>query len=173
VSISEPAVISIGNTKQDVSCPGVANGRITLTVTGGTGLYNIIWSDGILVADRSDLAAGTYSVVVTDKNGCAASLNVTLGVIGGSDCIKINEIITPNNDGFNDTWKIENIDLFPDAEVFVFTRWGKLVFNTKNIAGNEWNGTYKGKLLPTDSYHYILHLNDGSEPRSGVVSIIR
>ena len=73
----------------------------------------------------------------------------------------------------NDTWQIKNIDLFPNAEISVFTRWGKLVFNTKNIAGNPWDGRYKGDLLPTDSYHYVLHLNDGSEPRSGVISIIR
>jgi gliding motility-associated-like protein len=106
-------------------------------------------------------------------NGCQASLDVVVGVIGSEDCLKVNQIITPNNDGFNDTWKIENIDLFPDAEVFVFTRWGKLVFNTKNISANEWDGTFKGRLLPTDSYHYILHLNDRSEPRSGVISIIR
>jgi gliding motility-associated-like protein len=83
------------------------------------------------------------------------------------------EIITPNNDGFNDKWKIRNIELFPDAEVLVYNRWGKLVFKTKNISDNEWDGTMDGKLLPTDSYHYILYLNDGSQPRSGVVSIIR
>ena len=34
-------------------------------------------------------------------------------------------------------------------------------------------GHITGNLLPTDSYHYILHLNDGSKPRSGVISIIR
>ena len=41
------------------------------------------------------------------------------------------------------------------------------------FSANPWDGTLNGKLLPTDSYHYILHLNDGSEPRSGVISIIR
>ena len=35
------------------------------------------------------------------------------------------------------------------------------------------DGTFKGAELPTDSYHYVLHLNNGSEPRSGVISIIR
>ena len=95
-------------------------------------------------------------------------------VLTGTDqCLEIPDIITPNDDGYNDTWKIKNIDLFPNAEVFVFNRWGKLVFNTKNISANPWDGTFKGRILPTDSYHYILHLNDGSKPRSGVISIIR
>jgi gliding motility-associated-like protein len=98
---------------------------------------------------------------------------VVVGVVGTESCLKIQDIITPNNDGYNDTWKIRNIDLFPNAEVFVYTRWGKLVFNTKNISGNEWDGTFKGKLLPTDSYTYILRLNNGDQDKSGVVSIIR
>ena len=88
-------------------------------------------------------------------------------------CLEIPTIITPNNDGANDTWKIKNIDIFPDAEVLIYNRWGKLVFNSKNLSANPWDGKYKGKELPTDSYHYILDLKDGSKPRSGVISIIR
>jgi hypothetical protein len=172
-TITEPEVLSISSTKTDASCPGVSDGSITLTITGGTQPYSVIWSDGILTKDRLTIPDGTYSVVVTDKNGCASSLDIVVGIVGSDQCLEIPDIITPNNDGFNDTWKIKNIDLFPNAEVFVFTRWGKLVFQSKNLAANPWNGTFKGKLLPTDSYHYILHLNDGSKPRSGVISIIR
>jgi gliding motility-associated-like protein len=173
VTITEPAVLSLASTKVDVSCPGDADGSITLTISGGTQPYSVIWADGILTQDRQDIPGGTYSVVVTDKNGCAASLDVIVGITGSDKCIEIPTIITPNNDGVNDTWQIKNIDLFPNAEVFVFTRWGKLVFHSKNLAANPWNGTFEGTLLPTDSYHYVLHLNDGSKPRSGVISIIR
>ena len=90
-----------------------------------------------------------------------------------SRCLSVQEIITPNNDGYYDTWKIKNIEMFPNAEVHVFNRWGEMVFSTKNIPANEWNGTFNGKLLPTDSYHYVLYLNNGSDPISGVVTIIR
>jgi gliding motility-associated-like protein len=173
VTITEPAVLSLASTKVDVSCPGDADGSITLTITGGTQPYSVIWADGILTQDRQDIPGGTYSVVVTDKNGCAASMDIIVGITGSDKCIEIPTIITPNNDGVNDTWQIKNIDLFPNAEVFVFTRWGKLVFHSKNLAANPWNGTFEGTLLPTDSYHYVLHLNDGSKPRSGVISIIR
>ncbi|MGC1391705.1 MAG: gliding motility-associated C-terminal domain-containing protein, partial [Bacteroidales bacterium] len=174
VTITEPQVLSISIVKADpASCPGVDDGSITLAITGGTQPYNTIWADLVLTQDRSNLAGGTYSVVVTDKNGCAASLDVTVGITGSDKCLEIPTIITPNNDLVNDTWQIKNIDLFPNAEVFVFTRWGKLVFHTKNLAANPWDGTFEGTLLPTDSYHYVLHLNDGSKPRSGVISIIR
>ncbi len=174
ITITEPEAVSIASTSTNASCPGEADGAISLTITGGSQPYKVIWADGILTQDRQKLTDGTYSVVVTDINGCSAkSLDVVVGVTGSEKCLEIPDIITPNNDGFNDTWKIKNIEMFPNAEVFVFTRWGKLVFNSKNLSANPWNGTFKGKALPTDSYHYVLHLNDGSKPRSGAISIIR
>jgi len=173
VTITEPEVLSISYEKTDASCPGEADGSVTLTVTGGTQPFSFIWSDGVATSTRSGITDGIYSAVVTDLNGCAASLDVEIGVSGTERCLEIPDIITPNNDGYNDKWRIKNIDLFPNAEVMIYTRWGKLVFKSKNLSANPWDGTYKGKLLPTDSYHYILHLNDGSEPRSGVISIIR
>jgi len=166
-TIVEPAAISIAGAPVPASCPDVPDGSITLTITGGTQPYNMIWSDGVITPGRQNIAGGTYSVVVTDNNGCAASLDVVVGITASDKCIEIPTIITPNNDGVNDTWQIKNIDLFPNAEVFVFTRWGKLIFHSKNLAANPWNGTFEGTLLPTDSYHYVLHLNDGSKTQIG------
>jgi gliding motility-associated-like protein len=115
----------------------------------------------------------TYSVVVTDSNSCAESLDITVGIANGTTCIEVPEVITPNGDGKNDTWIIKNIGLTPNAELLVYNRWGKLVYQTKNIAANPWDGKYNGKLVPTDSYHYILYLNDGSKARKGVITVIR
>jgi gliding motility-associated-like protein len=173
INVPEPAALSIASTKVDASCPGTDDGSITLTITGGTEPYSTIWSDNNTHQDRQDISDGNYSVIVTDKNGCAASLDVVVGVVGTENCLVIPDIITPNSDGFDDTWQIKNIDLFPNAEIFIFTRWGKLVFHTKNLSANPWDGTFRGSPLPTDSYHYVLHLNDGSKTRSGVISIIR
>jgi gliding motility-associated-like protein len=113
--------------------------------------------------------------VVTDANGCAEGLNVTVAFSEGSTCVTVPMVITPNGDGKNDTWMIKNIDIYPNAEVLVYSRWGKTVFKTKNISANPWDGRFNGKLLPTDSYHYILYLNDseGSKPRTGTVTIVR
>jgi gliding motility-associated-like protein len=120
------------------------------------------------------LEPGRYVVAVTDANGCQTKDSTDVGYTGSYNCLVIPQIITPGNiDGHNDEWVITNIDLYPNAEVKVYTRWGKLIFSTRNIAANPWDGKFKGKLMPTDSYHYILYLNDGSEPRSGVISIIR
>ena len=171
--LTEPAALTVTHTETDASCPDAADGSITLTISGGIPPYSIIWADGDTHISRTGLLPGTYSVVVTDINGCAVSDEVVIDYAATWGCLVIPTIITPNSDGYNDTWIIENIDLFPNAEVFVYNRWGELVFHTKNLLANPWDGTSDGKQLPTDSYHYVLHLNNGSGTRSGVISIIK
>lgn len=173
VLITELPVLAIEYDITPATCPDSNDGSVSLTVSGGAQPYAVIWSDGNTSLTRDGLLPGTYSVIATDANGCATSVTITVDNSGIAACLEVQEIITPNNDGFNDTWKIKNIDMFPNAEVLVYNRWGELVFRTKNIPDNEWDGTSKGKQLPTDSYHYILRLNDGSKPKSGVISIIR
>ncbi|MCJ7446106.1 MAG: gliding motility-associated C-terminal domain-containing protein [Bacteroidales bacterium] len=174
VTITEPQALSVEGISGNARCPDTNEGSINLTITGGTSPYNIIWSDGNTNSSRTGLLPGTYSVVVTDQNGCPASLNIPVDFDGTFGCVSIPQVITPNGDGKNDTWIIRNIDMYPDAEILVFTRWGKLIFRTKNPLTNQWDGTFNnGRLVPTDSYHYILYLNDGSEPRSGIISVIR
>jgi gliding motility-associated-like protein len=172
-TVGQPDEISISHEEQPVTCPGDNDGSITLAITGGTPPYTVIWSDGVTTPSRTEVLQGTYNVVVSDKNGCAGSAVSEVGVVGTENCLEVQEIITPNNDLVNDTWKIKNIDLFPKAEVFVYNRWGELVFTTKNLLADPWDGTSKGRLLSTDSYHYVLYLHNGSKPKSGVISIIR
>ncbi len=72
VNITEPAILvaSIsGNV--NVSCNGGANGSLTASATGGTTAYTYLWSDGSTAATASGLSAGTYTVTITDANGCS------------------------------------------------------------------------------------------------------
>ncbi|MEL7162667.1 MAG: SprB repeat-containing protein, partial [Bacteroidota bacterium] len=62
----------------DVSCNGAADGRIDLTVTGGTPPYTYAWADGATGEGRRDLSGGTYPVTVTDDNGCTDEITVTV-----------------------------------------------------------------------------------------------
>jgi len=68
--ITQPDAISTEATITDVTCFGEKDGSISLELTGGTGQLSIVWEDDSLDKTLSDLAAGTYSAVVTDENGC-------------------------------------------------------------------------------------------------------
>ena len=173
VSLTEPDEISISFYVNDASCPDVADGSIDLTITGGVTPYTIIWNDGETTEDRLSISAGDYTVDITDANGCTEQAFITVNVIG-INCLEVPEVITPGVvDGKNDVLKIRNISLYPNAEIKIFNRWGKLIYSAKNLEDNQWDGTYQGKALPVDSYHYILNLGDGSTPRTGIITIIR
>lgn len=173
VTITEAQPITIQSVVTPTSCPDSKDGSIILTMAGGTGPYSVIWSDGIAGQNRSGLTPGSYTAVVTDQHDCGMTITVDLEFNFTFNCLVIPQVITPNNDGFNDEWRIRNIDLYPGAEVRLFNRWGKMIYSSRNLSDDPWDGTIGGKPVPTDSYYYILYLNDGSEPRSGVLSVIR
>lgn len=169
-TLTSPLPMALTATTSNASCPDTNDGSIDLTVSGGAGTLVYHWDTGATTQDITGILPGEHSVTVIDGNGCTAQLTVTVDVTG-VDCLRVYDIITPNGDGRNDTWKLRNAELYPNAEVFVYNRWGRLVFHTRDLT-EEWDGTYNGKVLPNDSYHYVIHLNDGSEPRTGVITII-
>mgnify|MGYP001342593093 CR=1 FL=1 len=80
VTISEPTpiVISIDNL-QNVSCFGLCDGQIQVSVSGGSAPYLYDWDPiGLTTPDVSGLCAGTYTVRITDANGCAEQIDITI-----------------------------------------------------------------------------------------------
>jgi hypothetical protein len=73
-----PCNTTLASVVTDVACPGYSNGAISLTVNGGTAPFTFAWSNGADTKDLSNLAAGNYSVTVTDANNCTESLIVTV-----------------------------------------------------------------------------------------------
>ena len=171
--LTDPPPLTLGVITTDADCPDTYEGSAEVTVSGGNAPYNAFWEDGNTSFSRTEMLPGTYRLIVTDADGCVAQEDIVIGYSGTFGCLEIPQVITPNNDGFNDEWRIRNIEMYPDAEVLVYTRWGKLVYRSRNISADPWDGRFNGRLMPTDSYHYILYLNDGSRPRTGVISIIR
>jgi gliding motility-associated-like protein len=83
--------------------------------------------------------------------------------------------LTPNNDGHNDFWIIDNIQAYPGVQVSVFNRWGERVFFSKKYDNETevFNGTRNGKPLPEGTYYYIIESKDGSNRTSGPLTIMR
>lgn len=77
-TVIEPAAVTLQVTSTNVSCNGVPNGTATATASGGTGGLSYLWSNGQTQPSLSGLAAGNYSVTVTDANGCSATGSVVL-----------------------------------------------------------------------------------------------
>lgn len=78
-TVNEPSPVSVSTTGADVTCNGDADGTATATASGGTAPYTFAWSNGSTSASISGLAAGTYSVTVTDANNCTGTGSATIG----------------------------------------------------------------------------------------------
>ncbi len=78
IIITDGISINSSTTHIDVNCFGAATGSIDLSVTGGTVPYSYQWSNGATVEDISNLFSGTYTVTVTDANGCTGTVSTTI-----------------------------------------------------------------------------------------------
>jgi gliding motility-associated-like protein len=117
-----------------------------------------------------------YTVEVTNEWNCKTNLSVTVAV--ACDTLFVPNGFSPNDDGVNDGFVIDNIDKYPGNKLWVYNRWGNLVYKAKDY-NNTWDGVsnvsgiYMGKKLPTGTYFFILDLNNNSKPYSGYLILRR
>ncbi|MBK8494662.1 MAG: PKD domain-containing protein [Chitinophagaceae bacterium] len=111
----------------------------------------------------------TYRLTVTGRGGCTTSDDVFVKLLKFP---VIPNTFTPNGDAINDTWRIDFLNTYPNNRVQVFTRTGKLVFESRGY-NTPWDGTIKGKPLPFDTYYYIIEPGNGRDPITGYVTIIK
>jgi len=141
----------------------------TATLTAPAGMVSYVWNgragDQTYVADHPQ----TVTLTVTDANGCTATQEVQVS----DDCpdIEIPNAFTPNGDGINDTWGIQGLENDPTALVRIFTRNGQQVYESKGYP-KAWDGTYRGKQMPSGVYYYIIKAKIGTQTYSGSVTII-
>ncbi|WP_290847135.1 T9SS type B sorting domain-containing protein [Flavobacterium sp.] len=102
------------------------------------------------------LAPGEYHVVVKDLGECDSDDDVVY-------LLMYPKFFTPNDDGYNDYWKVKFDEFEPNIQTFIYDRYGKLI--TGFPVGGRWDGTYNGKLLPSTDYWFVVIRQDGRELR--------
>ena len=101
-----------------------------------------------------NLLPGNYDVYVKDIKGCEIAIENAV-------IIAAPPFFTPNSDGFNDRWQVTEIDSIPDAQIFIFDRFGKLLIQLDPL-GAGWDGNFNGNPMPSSDYWFTVSLPDGS-----------
>jgi gliding motility-associated-like protein len=111
----------------------------------------------------------TYRLTVTSTDSCTATDTVALRIL---KIPIIPNTFTPNNDGVNDVWNIQNLDRYPDCVMEIFNRYGMKMFHSVGYA-TAWDGRFNGQEVPVGTYYYVLNLKDGTKNYGGYVTVIR
>lgn len=110
-----------------------------------------------------------YTLTVTGIGGCSVSDDMFVDVL---KIPRIPNTFSPNGDRINDLWEIQYLEEYSSNHIRVFTRAGQLVFESVGKY-KAWDGTYKGKALPMDTYYFIVEPGNGRDPVTGYVTIVR
>jgi gliding motility-associated-like protein len=145
-------LIEGGNTYNTVIISVSGSGNYEYALDNANGFYQ---SSNVF----TNVLARFHTVYVRDINGCGIASKL-ISVLG------FPKFLTPNNDGYHDTWKVNGINaLFHDGiTIHIFNRTGKLITSLNNQTPG-WDGNFNGRPLPSDDYWYSATLIDGQEYR--------
>ncbi len=167
IDIFEPSALEIFLVDSATSQCGEQNGSLVANATGGVPGYSYQWSNGVSSMENLSIDEGVYSLTVTDNNNCEVESEFTMTCVEFPDIVPY-QFISPNNDGQNDSWILLNLDEYERAEIFIFNRWGSLVYQSDNYQ-NDWKGTCNTcsnseEVLPSATYYYKIVTNKKSKP---------
>ena len=122
-----------------------------------------------------DIATNVAIDAATNGNTAATQFNVRYTTEPTLISMKSKYGFSPNGDGINEYWVLENIALYPNNVVNIYNRSGKLVYTMKGY-NNTFNGfsnkTNSGKKLPVGAYYFTVEFNTPSaKPAKGWIYI--
>ncbi len=162
---SLPVIVGIDST-------GIRSRKVTLDPNYGTAPFKYS-VDGVSNLQEDDEFKGlkykTHVAYVVDAVGCMAQYPFVMVAPG----ITPNPFVTPTGDGINDVWVVTNLqDVYPDAVVRIYDRFGKKLAEYKG-ADAGWDGTYKGKEMPTTDYWYEIEIEEINKTYVGHFTLLR
>ncbi|MBP9647938.1 MAG: T9SS type B sorting domain-containing protein, partial [Paludibacteraceae bacterium] len=141
--------------------------------------YSINNRDFITHNVLHDVSIGGHILYVVDMNNCKTSRPFEVTPIP----IFPAKFFTPNDDGVNDYWTIENLNVYPSYIVQIFDRFGKLIYELRsgqfhadgevNYHPFQWDGNYLGHPLPSTDYWYLITLEEVRKQYTGHFTLKR
>jgi gliding motility-associated-like protein len=185
VSISEkPVITGTGNeqgSKIQIAASGspkISKGFTSNLNVSGSDMVSFDWSPSASLnsAITSNPVAKpsqnqTYTVTVTNRFGSTTTLSITVEVMVDYNLVASN-ILSPNGDGENDRFMIENLSTYPINKLLIFDRAGRIIYS-KNNYSNEWDGQYNGTPLSEDTYYYVITFDNGAGKTKGYISLVK
>lgn len=118
----------------------------------------------------------TINLQVYNQFGCIGSISKTI-INNGNINIWIPNSFSPNGDGLNDIFKAASASEIKDFQLYIYNRWGQLVFESKNI-NIGWDGKYLGKEAPQAVYNYFIsycsdNITKSKKQKSGQINLLR
>lgn len=172
---------------QNESCLNKKDGFISLILNSApsnASQIQYIWTPSSVCPTQNcssidSLQPGTYSISVRALNPAGATVdsltfNYTVTASIEPCQITVYNGFTPDGDGLNDNWIIENIENFSTNKVTIFNRWGNEIWKTTdyNNTSNVWNGkTQSGAVLTSGTYFYVIELENGNGIKKGWVEL--
>jgi len=143
---SEPATIEFTETI-DFSDPN----NITVTISGiGNYLYQLDDNEPQTSNVFTNVSLGYHTVTVIDLNGCDSTTHEVV-------VIDAPKFMTPNDDGYFDTWHISGVETLPGTTIYIYDRYGKqMTYLTATSEG--WDGTYNGHKMPASDYWFVANV---------------
>lgn len=136
------------------------------------------YASNISSGDVFELGDKTVNYTATDPSGNKSTCSFQVSVVPDEIDLDIERILTPDENGVNDSWSIGNIEEYPDNHIIIFDRWGNEVFNARGYDNDKisWRGFYpNSQKAPTGTYFYSITVKLDSKKleQRGFIELIR
>ena len=111
-------------------------------------------------------APGVYVVIMTTSIGCVRQDTVTI-LESCDPQVFVPNVFSPSSDPPNNSFSAFPNDFVSDFEVYIYTRWGELIYQSNTIEF-KWDGKLNGQLVPPGTYPYIIRFSSRVEPERGI-----
>lgn len=144
-----------------------AEGASTYLWQPAAGVENVFSASTLATPLESTL----FEVIGTNEYGCEDRAFVKVNVTDDLRLVPSN-VLTPDGNGQNDSWVIQNAEVYENVSVQVYDRQGRLVYGNSAYR-NDWDGTFGNDLLPEGTYYYQVSHPGLTQTYQGALTILR